>query len=201
MERSQRLFLYSLWPLPIHHRLYRFPDALSDSGWWCNGSFSYHLLRHRVPLGEYLYHHQWHLVDCSPKDIRCEVPDEDYLCHIFALLHAEVCSRHYSQAGEWIAFQADGRGAGLHVDDYWLCTDGCRLGYCLPEQWFYRRYGHHCSLYQQVSSKRIVGQCVDCCRLLYHWLMYVLPTVWHLSGTRSQGDVWLLRDGDGELHA
>ena len=49
------------------------------------------------------------------------------------LIVALVCSRHYSQAGEWIAFQADGRGTGLHVDDYWLCTDGCCLGYCLPE--------------------------------------------------------------------
>ena len=46
-----------------------------------------------------------------------------------------------------------------------------------------------------------IGQCADSCRLLYHWLVYVLPTVWQLHGASPQGDVRLLRDGDGELYA
>ena len=36
--------------------------------------------------------------------------------------------------------------------------------------------------------------------LLYHRFLYVLPAVWLLHGTRPQGDVRLLRDGNGELY-
>ena len=76
--------------------IYRLLDALPDSSWWCDRSFSYHLLRHRIPLGEYLYHHQWFIADRSPQNIGMEVPDEDHLCHFYALLYAEVCARYPS---------------------------------------------------------------------------------------------------------
>ena len=59
-----------------------------------------------------------------------------------------------------------------------VCADRYRIGYRILEQWFDRWYGCHCSLSQQVPSECVVRQRTHCCRLLHHWLVYVLPTIW-----------------------
>ena len=68
MERSQGLYVYSPWPCHLYSGIYRIPDALPDSSWWCDGSVGYHLLCHWIPFGKHLYHHQRYSVAGCPEN-------------------------------------------------------------------------------------------------------------------------------------
>ena len=157
MERSQRLFLYSLWPLPIHHRLHRFPDALSDSGWWCNGSFSYHLLRHRI------YFMLKFAQDIIPKQenglpFKLMGEGQDFMsmiigCVLTGVALATVFQNNGSTGGtDIIAASINKYHPNVSLGNVLIAADFCIIGSCM----FFPQFG----TYLERAHKVMFGFCV-----------------------------------------